>query len=256
MRKPKFLIAILSILTASIAMSGAADVNGTVRRVIGDVELIQDGRSTPLSAGSLIPAGAIIKTGPGSSVEFSSVPGSWVLLEENTEFRVEQLRVTKKSMDRTDKIARFSMNAGGNLVASVQENPKNAAQLVITINLNGQNITIEAGEGTQIVISQKGIGVISGAIVLTLWNGRVFRIEDGFFFDFATLSQIVWQFLGLTQGGFENFGGTNGALQNPTSNTPGESNNPPPPDETDDGNGVSPDPDPYTPPEPPRDDPA
>lgn len=232
------MLAILALVfVSSLAPNACAEeVQGKVKEITGSVELIVDGQSRPLLTGESVPVGAIIKTGPASTVTFSTVPGSWIFLDENTSFKVEELDVVKVSDTDSKKRASFSLdlNKSGRLVAAVRENPHNAATLNIQFTYQNNVFQLEAEEGTVIELSQKGIGVVSGAIILRLRDGRVWRLEDGFFFNFSSFDITVWQFLGLTAGQLEGegLGGSNGAIQNIPENpspspSPGQSPTPP-----------------------------
>ncbi|CAA7615140.1 conserved exported hypothetical protein [Magnetospirillum sp. LM-5] len=131
---PRFLALILVILLFLTDFAQAAPV-GTVTRLQG----VAEAGALALAEGATIPAGAILRTGPGARLEVRFVDGTMLTLGEKAEVIVDQFLFDGAAGTGT---ARFAVNQGAFLVATgavakLPERPFKVVTPIASIGVRG-----------------------------------------------------------------------------------------------------------------------
>jgi hypothetical protein len=89
----------------------------------------------PVTPKSKIRAGDIVRTSDGASINLALIPGAFVQLSENSEIKIEDLRLSKDGNDTAERMldrrAWIRLNRG-RIVCSFRQSDKTASQFGIT----------------------------------------------------------------------------------------------------------------------------
>jgi hypothetical protein len=175
--KPGILVLFL-ILGASPAVLHAAAVDATVAKVTGTAYVTDSsGKSKPLAAGDLIPAGSSIHTDAGSSVGLKLVPGATTVVAPGSDITLSTLDYSQTPAGATTRKIKINLRLG-TIFSSLAKHDGSSDFRVSTPD------GVAAARGTDWAVSfspTTGITVstVDGSVQLTFPNGSSVVVSGG-----------------------------------------------------------------------------
>ena len=203
-------------LMAAVLMTSqafAVDVNARVVNVVGDAKFISpSGDSVPAYKGQMVPTGYKLQTGQDSAVGLSLVPGTGVVVEEESELTLGELSFDKSNNKITRRTAEVNLQKGST-IAFLNKMDGNTDFRVITAR------GIAAARGTVFRVNVDGtVSVGEGMVTVSLNDGTVISVPAGtgttLEGDLLTIDDDTLEALttALENAGFEVSTGTGGEL--------------------------------------------
>lgn len=172
------MLAFFLILGASPAALHAAAVDATVAKVTGNAYVTDSsGKSKPLSAGDVIPAGSSIHTDAGCSVGLKLVPGATTVVAPGTDITLTTLDYSQTAAGAATRKIRLKLK-NGTVFSSLAKHDGNSDFRISTPD------GVAAARGTDWAVSYSPstgitVSVVDGSVQLTFPNGTSVTVPSG-----------------------------------------------------------------------------